>query len=263
MSAKLGEVEVDKVLCFSPHPDDTEIMCGATVAMLAAQGVEVILCVATNGACGSNDPAVDREQLIATRQQEQRNAAVIMGVSDVVFLGHEDGFLQDSHALRIDIIRQIRQFKPDAVIGPDPSLYYVGQWYVNHPDHRRLGEAILAAINPGISTIPLYRSALYDQGFEPHTLKACLLTASPNSDLFLDIEDFFQVKVAALDAHVSQRQGWGVSEEAVKALATMSAALGKVTYPYAEAFKALYFRLPEPPENLMSASSGTDLQRRL
>jgi LmbE family N-acetylglucosaminyl deacetylase len=178
----LGSIEVNKVLCFSPHSDDAEILAGGTLAMWASQGVEVILCVVTNGAMGSNDPAVKREDLIATRRREQRNAAAILGIAEVVFLGHEDGFVEDSHELRIDMIREIRRHRPDVVIGPDPALYYFDQWYVNHPDHRSVGEAFLAAVNPGATTVPLYRSALYDRGFEPHQVKACLLAASPNQD---------------------------------------------------------------------------------
>lgn len=246
MAAVIGTLEVDSLLCFSPHPDDTEIMCGGTVARLASQGARVDLCVVTNGACGSNDPAVNREDLIPLRQDEQREAARLLGVREVVFLGYEDGFLEDSHRLRTDLIRQIRRLKPDAVIGPDPCLYYLEQWYVNHPDHRRLGEALLAAVNPGISTVPLYRSELYDRGFAPHTLKALLLVASPNADLFVDIDRFIDVKIAALDAHESQRQGWGVSELAVKSLGKMAAAQGNMQCRYAEAFKALFFSPPEP-----------------
>jgi LmbE family N-acetylglucosaminyl deacetylase len=241
----LEAMEVSKVLCFSPHPDDIEIMAGGTVAKFASEGAEVILCVVTNGACGSNDPSMDRAELIATRQHEQRNAAVIMGVSQVIFMGYEDGFLEDSHELRKDLIKQIRLHKPDVVLGPDPSTYYVEQWYVNHPDHRRLGEALLAAINPGANTVPLYRSELYDRGFEPHQVKACLLIAPPNADLVIDIDDFVDTKVAALDAHASQREGWGVSELAVKGLGSAAAALGGGNSKFAEAFKGLFFSIPE------------------
>lgn len=241
VAGSLGSLEVNKVLCFSPHADDTEIMAGGTIALWASQGVEVVLCVVTNGACGSNDPAVRREDLIATRQREQRNAAVIMGVSEVVFLGYEDGYVEDSHELRRDMIREIRRHKPDVVIGPDPSLYYFQQWYVNHPDHRRVGEAFLAAVNPGATTVPLYREDLYDQGFEPHAVKACMLLASPNADYFLDIGDFMHTKIAALDAHVSQIESWTDSEIAVKGVSAAIASVSGEPYEYAEGFKTLFF----------------------
>jgi LmbE family N-acetylglucosaminyl deacetylase len=260
MAGSLGSLEVNKVMCFSPHPDDSEIMAGGTLARWASEGVEVILCVVTNGACGSNDPDVYREDLIATRQREQRNAAVILGASEVIFLGHEDGFVEDSHELRKDIIREIRRHKPDVVIGPDPSLYYFQQWYVNHPDHRRVGEAFLAAVNPGVTTVPLYREELYDKGFEPHSVKACMLLASPSSDYFVDIGDFIHTKIAALDAHASQKETWTDSGMAVRGIGSAMAALSGESYEYAEAFKTLFFG-PEtgasPFPDTVGAASGS------
>jgi LmbE family N-acetylglucosaminyl deacetylase len=241
MSGRLGSMEVNKVLCFTPHSDDAEILAGGTIAMWASQGVEVVLCVVTNGAMGSNDPEVKRDDLIATRQREQRNAAAILGIADVIFLGHEDGFVEDSHELRIDMIREIRRHKPEIVMGPDPALYYFDQWYVNHPDHRRVGEAFLAAVNPGATTVPLYRSELYDQGFEPHQVKACLLAASPHADHFVDIADFVDTKIAALDAHASQRASWTDAELAVRTLSSAAAAMAGTGWDYAEAFKLLLF----------------------
>lgn len=162
MSASIGDLTFDKVLFFTPHPDDAEITDGGTIAGWAVQGVDIVICVVTNGACGSNDPSVERDELIATRQSEQRRAGAILGVSQVVFLGHEDGLVQDSHALRTDMIREIRRHRPDVVVGPDPSTYWVDQWYVNHPDHRAVGAAVLAAVYPGASTLPLYRTELLE-----------------------------------------------------------------------------------------------------
>ncbi|TMK45146.1 MAG: PIG-L family deacetylase, partial [Actinobacteria bacterium] len=75
-----------KALVFTPHPDDAELSGGATMAKWASEGTEVVLCVVTNGAMGSNDPSVGREELIATREAEQRAAAAMLGVSEVVFL---------------------------------------------------------------------------------------------------------------------------------------------------------------------------------
>ena len=260
MGAKLESFEVEKVLCFSPHADDTEILAGGTLAMWASEGVEVVLCVVTNGAMGSNDPAVDRDDLIATRQREQRNAAAILGISEVIFLGYEDGFVEDSHELRIEMIREIRRHKPDIVLGPDPSLYYLDRWYVNHPDHRRVGEAFLAAVNPGATTVPLYRRELYDQGFEPHQVKGCLLLASPNSDHFVDITEFVETKIAALEAHASQREGWTDSELAVRGLGSAAAAMAGGKFEYAEAFKLLLFGLQTGgspfPESVTAGSTN-------
>jgi LmbE family N-acetylglucosaminyl deacetylase len=229
-----------KALVFGPHPDDAELSGGATMAKWASEGTEVILCVVTNGAMGSNDPTVGREELIATREAEQRAAAGVLGVSEVVFLGYEDGYVEDSHELRRDMIREIRRHRPDVVVGPDPSMFYFGQQYLNHPDHRRVGEAFLAAVNPGATTVPLYREELYDKGFEPHQVKAVLLSLTTNGDFTVDAEGFMDRKLAALRAHDSQLGAWGL-EGFVVGMAESIATSSGTGLKQAESFKAFFF----------------------
>lgn len=230
-----------KALVFTPHPDDAELSGGATMAKWASEGTEVILCVVTNGAAGSNDPEVRRDDLIATRQAEQRAAAAVLGVSEVIFLGYEDGFVEDSHELRRDMIREIRRHRPDVVVGPDPAMVYFGQQYVNHPDHKRVGEAFLAAVNPGATTVPLYRAELYDQGFGPHQVKAALLSLTTNGDYTVDVEGFMDLKVAALRAHASQMADWDGLDEFVNGMASRVANASGSGLKYAESFKAFFF----------------------
>ncbi|MGH2812294.1 MAG: PIG-L deacetylase family protein [Actinomycetota bacterium] len=242
------EFDYQKVLVFCPHPDDGEVTAGGSMARWASEGKEVILCVATNGAAGSNDPEVDRDELIATREREQRAAAEITGISDVIFLGHEDGFLEDSHELRLDLIREIRRYKPDVVMGPDPTSFYFAQRYINHPDHRKLGESVCAAVNPGATTVPLYRPELHDQGFEAHSLKGCLLAFSNQPDFFVDISDFIEVKLKALQAHASQFQDPERLEGLVRMMGKMSAGASNREMEYAEGYKSFFFDRDWTPE---------------
>lgn len=245
----MSELDFSKALVVCPHPDDAEFSCGGTMARWSSEGKEVVLVVVTNGAAGSNDPAVERDWLIETREREQREAAEALGVREVIFLGYEDGFVEDSHELRRDITREMRRHRPDVVVGPDPSSYYFEQRYVNHPDHRAVGHAFLAAVNPGVTTVPLYRSELYDQGFEPHHLKACLLTASVTPDYFIDVEGFLDAKVRALRAHKSQMGDGEWMEQAVGEMGRMIGSRSGRGYEYAEAFKVFFFRRREkPPE---------------
>lgn len=230
-----------KALVFTPHPDDAEIGCGATLAKWTAQGTEVVLVVVTNGAAGSNDPDMDRAVLIETREAEQRAAAELLGIGEVVFLGYEDGYVEDSHELRRDMIREIRRCRPDAVVGPDPSLFYAPEGYVNHPDHRRTGEAFLAAVNPGATTVPLYRAELYDKGFAPHQVKACLLSFSMNANYVVDVAGYLEKKIAALRAHASQMSAWEGLDGFVRGMAAGMAEMTGGTVTEAEAFKAIFF----------------------
>jgi LmbE family N-acetylglucosaminyl deacetylase len=240
--ARPAERHFDRALFFAPHPDDAEIGAGATIAKWTDRGTEVILCVVTNGAAGSNDPDTDRTVLIETREREQREAARLLGISQVVFLGYEDGSVEDSHELRRDIIREIRRHRPDVVVGPDPSLFYAPFGYVNHPDHRRTGEAFLAAVNPGATTVPLYRSELYDRGLAPHQVKACLLSFSTNADYAVDVSGgYLDRKIAALRAHRSQMSAWESLDAFVRDMAAAMAKAAGDGLAEAETFKAIFF----------------------
>jgi LmbE family N-acetylglucosaminyl deacetylase len=234
-------IEVRKILVFTPHPDDAEIAAGGAMAKWAAEGKEIVLCVVTNGAMGSNDPSVGRDDLITTRQLEQKHSASILGVKEVVFLGYEDGAVEDSHELRRDMIREIRRHKPDLVVGPDPAVFYFDQFYLNHPDHRLVGEAFLAAVNPGATTLPLYRAELYDQGYTPHQVKGCLLSFSLNADYVVDITPFVDTKIQALRAHASQMASWEDLDSFVRGMAERMATLAGATFSHGEAFKAFSF----------------------
>lgn len=236
------DFEFSRVMVFCPHPDDGEFLAGGSMARWAAEGKDVVLVVVTNGAHGSNDPSIKRDDLIAMREAEQREAARVTGISDVVFLGFEDGYIEDSHELRRDMIREIRRFKPDIVVGLDPSMYYFAPRYINHPDHIAVGKAFLAAVNPGAATVPLYREELFDKGFEPHAIKACLLGFSTEPDYFVDITDYIDIKVKAVMAHTSQTPEFSDDMDGrIKEMAGMFGGLSGKEIQYAEGFKAFYF----------------------
>lgn len=236
------DLEFNKVLVFCPHPDDAEFMCGGTLAKWASEGKEIKLCVVTNGAHGSNDPNVERRWLIETREKEQREAASITGISSVDFMGFEDGHVEDSHELRREMIRHIRSFKPEVVIGPDPSMYYFAPYYLNHPDHKRVGEAFTAAVNPGATTVPLYREELYDKGYEPHQVTVCLLGFTTHPDYFVDITDHIDTKVASIMAHLSQTPEFRPqTDNRIKDMAAAVGAISDGGYEYAEGYKYFFF----------------------
>lgn len=237
----MKDIDFNKALVFFAHPDDAEFMAGGSIIKWVAEGKEIVLCVVTNGANGSNDPTMQRETLISSRMDEQREAAKVTGVSDVIFLGYEDCMVEDSHELRRDMIREIRRHKPDVVIGPDPTMYFFAGQYINHPDHRKVGEAMCAAISPGAATLPIYRDELYDKGFEPHHLTAALfgMTASPN--FWVDIEDVMDKKIQSVSVHYTQTPEFGDQfSERMRLIASFSAEGSD--YKYAEAYRAMYFR---------------------
>src|SRR5207245_9920503 len=130
------------------HPDDAEFGAAGTVARWAREGRHVSYLILTDGNRGTEDPEMTPERLAKIRHAEQRAAAAKLGVREVFFLGYDDGSLERTLALRRQITRWIRRCKPTVVVASDPSRWFAGQTYINHPGHRAAGEATLAAIMP-------------------------------------------------------------------------------------------------------------------
>ena len=185
------------------HPDDAEFSSAGTVARWAREGKEVVYVLCTSGDKGTSDPNISPAQLAEIRRQEQRNACRVLGVKDVVFLGYEDGVLVSSLELRKDLVRQIRKHRPDAVICPDPTSRWYGQQYLNHPDHRAAGDAALDAVYPSARDPHVFPDLLAE-GLEPHKVREVYIISRENGDLWIDISETIDVKIAALHEHVSQ-----------------------------------------------------------
>jgi len=125
-----------KILVILAHPDDPEFFCGATLARWARAGHEIHYLLLTCGDKGFDDPTATSDHICAVRQAEQNAAAAIIGVKTVRFLDHEDGYLVPSIELRREVVRTIRQIKPDILVTCDPTHLFAGDYYINHPDHR-------------------------------------------------------------------------------------------------------------------------------
>jgi len=192
------EVSMIKVMVVSPHPDDAEIGAGGTIASWVKQGREVFYVVCTNGDKGSSDPNMTSETLAKIRQQEQREAAKIVGVSEVIFLGYPDGGLEDTPAFRGEIVRLIRKHRPDVVLTTDPYRKY---WW--HRDHRITGIVTMDAIFPYARDHLSYPEHIAE-GLTPHRVTEIYFWGSEEPDTFIDIGETFSIKLAALSCHVSQ-----------------------------------------------------------
>src|SRR5215469_9967541 len=89
-----------RVLVVMAHPDDAEFICGGTIARLVAEGREVHYVLVTNGNRGSHEPGMTMERLGKIREDEQRHAAKALGVSELTFLGYNDGEVEVNLGLR-------------------------------------------------------------------------------------------------------------------------------------------------------------------
>ncbi|MEV1198704.1 PIG-L deacetylase family protein, partial [Microbispora rosea] len=112
----LDEADIKKVLVVVAHPDDIDFGAAGTVARLTEAGAEVTYCLVTDGDAGGFDRAVDNGGMAALRRSEQTAAAKCVGVSDLRFLGYQDGAVEQTLGLRRDIARVIRQVQPDLVV---------------------------------------------------------------------------------------------------------------------------------------------------
>lgn len=197
--------EVPKVvLGVAAHPDDLDASAAGTVAAWAAKGAEVYYLILTNGDKGSADPEADPKELMRLRQAEQRAAAQVLGVKDVYFMAYEDGMLVCDMDVKRDVVRVIRQVRPQVVITMDPCMIYdIDRGFINHPDHRAAGQATLDAVYP-LARDPLTFPELLAEGLEPHITDTVLLTNFSKHNCYVDITGTFETKIEALAAHASQ-----------------------------------------------------------
>ena len=203
-----------RAMSIHAHPDDQEFTVGGTLAKWARAGCEVITVCITSGGAGSNKytpPDMTRRALVAIREEEQREAGRILGVKDTIFLGHEDGMLEPSIALRKELARLIRRFRPEAVLTGDPTTRFYGSTYMNHPDHRVAADVALDAVFPSAGTRLIFPELL-DVGLEPHEVHQVYIHGAERPDTYVDISDVLDVKVAALRAHKSQMGEWDPAE---------------------------------------------------
>ena len=192
-----------RMLVIVAHHDDIEFGVGGSIAKWVESGAEVTYCIVTDGGAGSNDPQTQRAELVERRREEQLRAAEVVGVHDVRFLGYEDGTMQPSLELRRDLTRVIRQVQPNRVLCQDPTTYFVSTFYVNHPDHRAVGEAAMYAVFPSAQTRPIFPELL-EEGYEPHSVDEVYFFLSNEPTHYVDISDYLELKLQSLGHHKSQ-----------------------------------------------------------
>ena len=235
----IPDADVQRVLAVAAHPDDVDFGAAGTVATFTDAGIDVTYLLCTYGDQGGFDDT-PREQMPTLREAEQRKAAAEVGVHDVRFLeGHRDGWLEPSWQLQRDIVRVIRQVRPQRVLMPSPER----SWdipHASHPDHLAAGEAAIRAVYPAARNPFAWPELVDEEGLEPWTVTEVWLMAHPERPHAVDVTDVFDRKVAALRAHSSQTahledlegmlRGWGT---------TVARAAGLGEGRLAEAFKVV------------------------
>jgi LmbE family N-acetylglucosaminyl deacetylase len=230
----------DRVLVVTAHPDDPEFAFGASVAMLAGDGAEVNYVICTDGCQGGEDPSVPDADLTTTRYAEQRAAAEVLGVRDVVFLGFRDGNLAPSLELRKAITREIRRFRPDLVMTHMPARVLSIPIGASHPDHVAVGEATLSAVYPDARNPRAFRELL-EEGLDAHRVREVWLPGFDAADHYVDATDLIEKKIEAIRCHRSQFEKPGMEPDAPdRWIRDRMRQVGeRAGFEYAESFKKL------------------------
>lgn len=226
------------------HPDDQEFSVGGTLAKWSGAGSEIISVVITSGDSGSNDPSKDgkhKQELAELREQEQLAANGVLGVRETVFLRYPDGELEPTIALRKDLTRLIRQYKPDTVLTGNPEAWFYGDEYVNHPDHRAAAQAACTAVFPSAGTRLIFTDLL-EAGYEPHEVRRLYIHGTDKVNTWVDITGTLELKIRALQQHASQVNG----EEVEKWMREWAEDEAKgQEMKYAEAYKVMILKQDE------------------
>lgn len=198
MSMTFAQPNPVRVIVFGAHPDDCDIRTAGTAAKYAQMGHKVKFVAVTNGDAGHQSEGGG--MLAKRRRAEAMESGRRLGITYEVLDNH-DGELLPTLNVRQQIIRRIRQWNADVVIAPRPNDY--------HPDHRYTGvlvqDAAYMVVVPNVcpDTPPLKKNPvfLYEQdNFQrPNPFRP---------DVAVDIDEVWQKKIDALDAHVSQVYEW-------------------------------------------------------
>ncbi len=228
----------NKVLVVTPHPDDAEIWCGGTIASWIKQGADVYYLLCTNGSRGTEDTDITPQELAEIREQEQLNAASVLGVRDVVMLHRNDGELEDTTDFRRDIVEQIRKVRPDVVLSTEPYRFDLS-W---HRDHRITGQVALDAVFPYARDHLHFGELWSEQGLEPHKTGTMLFWGTERPDTFIDITKVMDTKIKSVMSHNSQMSG-RTEEEISDLLVSRAEEVGKINNNIlSEAFRKVTFR---------------------
>jgi len=172
------------VLAIGSHPDDVELGCGGTLALLSAQGLKVGILHLTRGETGSRGT-------VAERRGEAAEAARILGVAALEFMDCGDGGLRHGEEEEDELIALLRRWRPELVLGPTPAD--------RHPDHGRAHRLVEDCS---------YYAGLARRGAgEPHRPAAVFsyMQHDPFAPSFIvDVSSAWEVKLEALAAYGSQ-----------------------------------------------------------
>lgn len=230
---RLDESGIARVLAVVAHPDDMEYGNSALVHHWTTSGVEVAYLLLTSGEAGMQRPPAEVGPL---RASEQRAACGEVGVERLTILNHPDGMLQPGLDLRRDIAREIRTFRPDAVV----TMTWADEvgWGLNQADHRVAGLAALDACRDADNTWVF--PELADEGLAKWGPTWLLVASDERPSHGVEVSDAdVAAAVASLSAHEAYLADLPGHPAPAEFLPPMLAEQGEALgVPYAVTFRA-------------------------
>jgi LmbE family N-acetylglucosaminyl deacetylase len=205
----------ERFMVIAAHPDDADFGPAATAAAWIDAGSVGWLVCCTSGDAGGEDPFMDPLELAALREREQRAAAEVVGYAGVTFLHMPDGALVNDLILREHLVREIRTFRPDAVLATDPQNLFPRDAGINHTDHRASGFAAIDAVYPAARN-PMAFPGLARGGLAAHKVRRLYLFWTSTPTVRVDVSATVGRKLDALRAHASQLKDFDEVEEWIR-----------------------------------------------
>ncbi|OCT11847.1 GlcNAc-PI de-N-acetylase [Paenibacillus pectinilyticus] len=185
-------LEVKKIVCVQPHPDDNEVGAAGTIYELAQRGCEIVYITVTDGRGSGSTGEIEPEAIAAIRRQERLAAGDILGVSKHIALDLPDMGNYTEEELLAKLIPIIREEKPDMLFTVDPWMPYEA-----HPDHIKTGKAVASAM--------LFSSnEILFPGSKPYDVPQIAFYATSHPNTFIDVTSHWETKMASILAHKSQ-----------------------------------------------------------
>ena len=206
-----------KIIFVFAHPDDESFSSGGTIAHLSKNNAAVKLITATKGEGGETNGICKKKDLGIIREKELKNAAKVLGIEQIFFLGFKDGTLIDipKNKLKNNILKILKKEKPDIVVTFDKN------GGSNHPDHKTMSQAATYAFME-FSKLSKKRIALYHTAIPQSYLKKYKksgleykvfgeMIGTPDQEITttIDIKDAYSIKIKALMCHKTQQKDVG------------------------------------------------------
>ena len=178
------------ILVFAVHPDDAELGCSGTILKHIAEGKKVGIVDFTRGELGTRGTA-------ATRDEEAKDSAAILGLHVRENLRFKDGFFKNDEAHQLEVIKMVRKYQPEIIL--------TNALHDRHPDHGRAGDLANDAIFlSGLIKIETHIDGAKQQAWRPRLVLQYIQDRYIEPDIIIDISDFIDQKTACIRAFKTQ-----------------------------------------------------------